>query len=206
MLPVFLLGSISTGIVTATEAGIIGIIYVLILGVVYKEFKFSQLFEICTQAAINTAIPCFLVATTSLSAWIIAIERVPDQLQQFVAGLTNSPFVILTAINLILLVVGMFMDIIPAIILFAPIFLPLVTSIGVSPIQFGAIMVVNLGIGLVTPPVGNCLFLGCILSNSKFGDLVKAVLPFLAAELVVLLLITFVPAFSTFLPSLVFGK
>jgi tripartite ATP-independent transporter DctM subunit len=207
LLPVFLLGSIATGITTATEAGVIGVVYVLILGgLIYREFKFSKLFDIFTKAAINTAIPCFVVATTSLSAWLIAIERFPDLLYHTVSSITTNPFIILLLINFFLLIVGMFMDIIPAIILFAPILMPLATGVGISPIHFGAIMVINLGIGLVTPPVGNCLFLGCILSESKLMSLIRSVIPFLIADLLALAIVTYIPVVTTFLPALVLGK
>lgn len=203
LLPIFLLGSISFGITTATEAGVIGVLYTLFLGgVVYKEYRLVDLFKIFTKAAINTAIPCFVVATASLSAWIIAIQRVPDFLTVAITGFSSSPFMILLLINLFLLVVGMFMDLIPAIILFAPILLPIAVSVGVSPIQFGAIMVVNLGVGLVTPPVGNCLFLGCTLSNKPLPVVIKSVIPFLLMNLIILFLVTYIPFISTFLPSL----
>jgi TRAP-type transport system large permease protein len=205
LLPVFLLGAIISGITTATEAGVIGVIYALFLGgVVYKEYRLSQLYDILLNSAINTAIPCFVVATTSVSAWVIAIERFPDALVRFLYSFDPSPFVILLLINIFLLIVGMFMDLVPALILFAPILYPVVVKAGVTPIQFGAILTVNLGIGLVTPPVGNCLYMAAVLAKADLPKMIKAVLPFLFMNFMGLMLVTYIPFFSTFIPSLFF--
>jgi C4-dicarboxylate transporter DctM subunit len=202
-LPLFLLGSISFGITTATEAGVIGVLYALLLGgPIYREYRLSDLYSIITGAAINTAIPCFLVATASLSAWIIAIERIPDQVVQFLGIFSSSPILVLILINLFLLMIGMTMDLVPALILFAPILLPIAIKAGVSPIQFGVVMVANLGIGLVTPPVGNCLFLACTLAKVPLPKMVPRCLPFLIVNLIVLALITYWPAVTMYIPSL----
>ncbi|AUC56194.1 MAG: TRAP transporter large permease [Sagittula sp.] len=203
LLPVFLLGAIVTGLTTATEAGVIGVVYALFLaGVVYREFSFRQLGTIVVEAAVNTAIPLFVVATTSVVAWVVAIEQFPDSLVGFFNGLDASPWVVLILINLFLVVIGMFVDLVPALILFAPILLPVAVAQGVDPVQFGAIMVVNLGVGLVTPPVGNCLYVGAAVAKVPVGRLVRASLPFLLINFLTLLLVTFVPWISLFLPSL----
>jgi len=205
LLPVFLLGAIITGVTTATEAGVIGVLYALILGgVVYREYDLRGLYKILVNAAVNTAIPCFVVATTSVAAWIIAMQQFPDALVKLFSSLDVGPLAVLLLINIFLLFVGMFMDLVPALLLFAPILYPIAQTVGVSPLQFGAIMVVNLGLGLVTPPVGNCLYLGVVLAKSSLMEMTKAALPFIAVNFFVLLLVTYVPAVSTWVPSLFF--
>jgi C4-dicarboxylate transporter DctM subunit len=205
LLPVFLLGAIVTGITTATEAGVVGVLYALFLGVVvYREYDVKGLYDILVNAAVNTAVPCFVVATTSVAAWIIAIQQFPDLLVGFFEAMQWGPIVVLLMINVFLLFVGMFMDLVPALLLFAPILYPIAHAAGVGPVQFGAIMVVNLGIGLVTPPVGNCLYLGVVLARSNLWDMTKAAMPFLLVNVFVLLLVTYVPAISTWVPSLFF--
>ncbi|MCC6378885.1 MAG: TRAP transporter large permease [Burkholderiales bacterium] len=205
LLPVFLLGAIVTGITTATEAGVIGVVYALFLGgVVYREYDWRGLYRILVDAAVNSAIPCFVVATTSVAAWIVAIVQFPDALVTFFQAMNWGPVVVLLMINVFLLFVGMFMDLVPALLLFAPILYPIAQAAGIGPVQFGAIMVVNLGIGLVTPPVGNCLYLGVVLARSTLGAMTRAALPFLLVNVFVLLLVTYVPAISTWAPSLFF--
>jgi C4-dicarboxylate transporter DctM subunit len=207
LLPVFLLGAIVSGITTATEAGVIGVLYALVLGgVVYREYRWRELYEIIVNAAVNTAIPCFVVATTSVAAWIIAVQQFPDALVAFFEGLALGKVGVLLALNAFLLIVGMFMDLVPALLLFAPILYPIAQAADVSLLQFGAIMVVNLGIGLVTPPVGNCLYLGVVLAKSTLWDMTKAALPFLMINVFVLLLVTYVPAVSEWFPSLFFDN
>ena len=205
MLPVFLLGAIITGVTTATEAGVIGVLYALILGgLVYREYDLRGLYKILVNSAVNTAIPCFVVATTSVAAWIIAMQQFPDALVKLFASLDYGPVAVLLLINIFLVFVGMFMDLVPALLLFAPILYPIAQAVGVSTLQFGAIMVVNLGIGLVTPPVGNCLYLGVVLAKSSLAEMTRASLPFIAVNFFVLLLVTYVPAVSTWVPSLFF--
>jgi C4-dicarboxylate transporter DctM subunit len=206
LLPVFLLGAIVSGITTATEAGVIGVVYALLLGgVVYRDFAWRDLGTILVGAAINTAIPCFVLATTSVAAWMIAIEQIPQSLVAFMEGLALGRFGVLLLINLFLLVVGCVMDLVPAILLFAPILFPIAAAAGVDPIHFGAIMVVNLGIGLVTPPVGNCLYLGASIARVPLQTLIRASLPFIAVNLAALAIITYVPAVSLTLPRLFYG-
>ncbi len=205
LLPVFLLGAIVTGLTTATEAGVIDVVYALFLaGVVYREYSFRQLFWITVESAVNTAVPLFVVATASVVAWVVAIEQFPAELVSFFTELDIGPVFVLLLMNLFLLVVGMFIDLVPALILFAPILLPVAVASGMDPIQFGTMMVVNLGVGLVTPPVGNCLYVGAAIAKVDLWKLVRASLPFLLVNVFVLMLVTYVPAVSTFLPSLFF--
>ena len=205
LLPVFLLGAILTGMTTATEAGVIGIVYALFLsGVVYREYTWKQLWNILVDSAINTAIPLFVVATTSVVAWVVAIEQFPQVLVAFFNDLNVGPVFVLLIMNMFLLVVGMFIDLVPALILFAPILLPVAVSCGMDPIQFGAMMVVNLGIGLVTPPVGNCLYVGAAVAKVDLWSLFRAALPFILVNVFVLMLVPYVPQVTLFLPSLFF--
>ncbi len=205
LLPMFLLGSIAFGLATATEAGVIGVLYALFLGgFVYRDYSLRELYAIAVEAAINTAIPVFIVATTSVTAWLIAIEKFPIKLVGFFDSLTMNTFVLLLLINVFLLIVGMFMDLVPALILFAPILLPVATKLGVDPIQFGLIMIMNLAIGLVTPPVGNCIFLGAVIAKVDVMTLIKASLPFLLINILALLLVTFIPQVTMLLPSIFF--
>lgn len=205
LLPVFLLGAIVTGLTTATEAGVIGVLYALFLaGVVYREYSWRQLFNITIESAINTAVPLFVVATTSVVAWVVAIEQFPAALVQFFNDLDVGPIFVLLLMNFFLLLVGMFVDLVPAIILFGPILLPVAVASGMDPIQFGTMMVVNLGVGLITPPVGNCLYVGAAVARVPIWRLVRATLPFLTVNVIVLLLVTYVPAVTLWLPSLFF--
>ena len=194
--------------VVGTTAGrdIVGVIYALVLGgVVYKDYTPKELFKILVETAVSTAIPLLVLATTSVAAWIIAIERFPAAIVGFFAANHFEPFVVLLLINLFLLLVGMFMDLVPALILFAPILLPVAKAAGMSTIQFGVLMVVNLGIGLVTPPVGNCLFVGSAIARVPVGSLVMAALPFIAVNIFVLMLVTYIPAISLWLPRLFYN-
>ena len=201
LLPVFLLGSIVGGFVTATEAGVIGVAYALFLGgFVYRDYSLKELLGILIDTAINTAIPLLVLATTSVAAWIIAIERFPAAIVGFFNAAQLGPVAVLALINVFLLLTGMVMDLVPALILFAPILLPVAKAAGMDAIQFGCLMVVNLGIGLVTPPVGNCLFVGAVIARVPLARLVVAALPFIGVNVVVLGLVTYVPAVSLWLP------
>ena len=144
----------------------------------------------------------FVLSATSVAAWIVAVEQFPQALVGFFEAMDLGKVAVLLSINVFLLFVGMVMDLVPALILFAPILLPVAQAVGVDPIQFGVIMVMNLGVGLVTPPVGNCLYLGAVIAKVDLLALVRASLPFLAVNLATLLIVTYVPQISLFLPSL----
>jgi C4-dicarboxylate transporter DctM subunit len=203
LLPIFLLGSIVSGLTTATEAGVIGVIYVLLLGgVVYRDQTLPEMWKILVNSAINTAVPLFILATTSVTAWIIAIERFPDTLVDFFATGGYGPWTVILLIILFLMFIGMFMDLVPALILFAPILLPVAQAAGYDPIHFGIIMIMALGIGLVTPPVGNCLYLGAVIARVGVGRLAVASLPFLAVNVFALLLVALWPALTMAVPRL----
>jgi len=175
----------------------------LILSVfIYKEVKIVELPEILLKSVETTAIVMLLIGTSTAMSWILSYENIPQSISAALIGLTNNKYIILLIINLLLLVVGTFMDMTPAILIFTPIFLPVVTNLGITPLHFGIIMVMNLCIGLTTPPVGSVLFLGCGIGNTSIGKVIKPLLPLYAAMFIVLLLVTYFPWITLALPRL----
>jgi tripartite ATP-independent transporter DctM subunit len=202
LLVIIVLGGILGGIFTATEASAIAVLWAFLLGVVfYREIKPHQLPEIVLNASRTTAVVLFLVATSYALSRLLTQEQVPQTVSGALIGLSQNPFVILLTINFILLLVGTFMDMTPAILIFTPIFLPVAVSIGVSPIHFGIIMIANLCIGLLTPPVGSCLFVGSSVGGSDIARVSRAMLPFYLVMILALLIITYVPVVSLWLPK-----
>lgn len=197
------IGGILGGIFTATEAGVIAVLYSLLLSVgIYKEVKVKELKNILLKSAETTAVVMLLIAASSAMSWILSYTNIPQDLSTAMLGLSDNPIIILLMINVILLMVGTFMDMTPAVLIFTPIFLPIATSLGIEPTQFGIMMVLNLCIGLCTPPVGSVLFVGCGIAKTSIQQIVKPILPMYAAMISVLILVTFVPAVSLWLPSL----
>ncbi|MEP0357162.1 TRAP transporter large permease [Paraglaciecola sp.] len=200
---VIAMGGIVSGIFTPTEAGAIAVVYALILAVgVYREVDLKALGNILTKTIETTSIVLFLIATSSALSWLLSYENIPQELSDVMLGISENPIVILLIINLILLVVGAFMDMTPAVLIFTPIFLPIATSLGVDPLQFGIMMVLNLSIGLCTPPVGNILFVSCAVAKTKMEHMIKPMLPLYAAMIIVLILVSAFPTISTALPNL----
>lgn len=196
------IGGIIKGIFTATEASVIAVLYAGFLSiVVYREINWVEVPKILTKAAETTAIVLLLIATSTALSWILSYENIPQSISSSLMGLTDNPILILLTINLILLAVGIFMDMTPAVLIFTPIFLPVVESMGVSPLHFGMIMIMNLCIGLCTPPVGGVLFVGCSVAKISIHELIKPLLPMYAAMVAMLMLVTFIPALSEFLPT-----
>lgn len=203
MMAVIIMGGILSGIFTATEASVIAVVYALLVGLfIYKDLKISHLPQILVQSGIITSIVMFCVATTSVLAWILTSEQIPLKLANFMLSITNNPYMILLFINIILLIVGTFLDTTPAIILLVPILLPMVTKLGVDPIHFGLITVTNLAIGMCTPPVGITLFVACSIAEIPMTHLIKSLLPYLAIMITVLMIITYFPGLVMFLPNL----
>jgi len=198
---VLVIGGIVAGYFTATEASAVAVLYSFILSVlVYREVRWKELPKILLESASTTAIVLLLVATSMGMSWIFAYENIPQNTSAALMALSSSKIVILLVINLFLLLVGIFMDITPAVLIFTPIFLPVVTQLGVDPIHFGIIMVLNLSIGLCTPPVGTVLFVGCGIAGTSIAQVIRPLLPLFLAMLVALFLVTFIPAISLFLP------
>jgi len=201
LLVVIVLGGILGGVFTATEASAIAVVYSFVLSVfVYREVKFKYLPAIVLQCAVTTSVVMILIATSMAMSWVLAYENIPQNISAFLLGLTNNKIVILFIINLILLAVGTFMDMTPAVLIFTPIFLPVVKSFGIHPLHFGIIMIMNLCIGLCTPPVGTVLFLGCGIADTTVTKLIRHLLPFFGAMIVVLFVCTYLPQISLVLP------
>ena len=196
------IGGIVSGIFTATEASAIAVIYTLILGMVYKEIKLKNIPDILMEASKTSAVIMLLIAASMSMSWIMSFENIPQNLSEFLLSLSDNKIIILLIVNLLLLFVGIFMDMTPAVLIFTPIFLPIVTSIGINPIQFGIIMVLNLCIGLCTPPVGSVLFVGIGLAKTSIEKVIKPLLPLFIAMIISLILITLFPALTLWLPSL----
>jgi len=203
LLIVIVIGGIIAGIFTATEASAIAVVYSLFLSVVlYREIKIRELPEILLKAVEITAIVMLLIGASKGMSWILSYENIPQWISESLIGLTDSRVMILLIINMILLAVGIFMDMTPAVLIFTPIFLPVVTQLGIDPIHFGMIMVLNLCIGLCTPPVGSVLFVGCGIANTTITKLIKPLLWLYVAMIVALILVTYIPEISMFLPGL----
>ncbi|EGM79522.1 TRAP transporter, DctM subunit [Rheinheimera sp. A13L] len=200
---VLVIGGIISGAFTATEAGAIAVVYSFILAVcVYREVKVKELPAILLKSAETTAIVMALIATSAAMSWILSYENIPQTVSQGLLTLSENPLLILLLINIILLVVGAFMDMTPAVLIFTPIFLPVAVELGMSPLHFGIMLILNLSIGLVSPPVGSVLFVACAVAKTKLESLIKPLLPMYLAMVAVLLLVTYVPAISEFLPNL----
>jgi tripartite ATP-independent transporter DctM subunit len=206
MTPVIIIGGIMTGIFTPTEAAIAASVYALVLGFVYKTLDFKKLAKVSLETAETTAIVLFIVAGASMFAWVLTATQFTEKFSSFLLGLSSNRYAILLIINVILLIVGCFMDTTAALLVLTPVFLPVVMKLGVDPVQFGVIMVLNLMIGLLTPPVGMVLFILSRVANVTFERCAKACLPFLPPLLVVLLLVTFFEPLTMWLPRLVFAK
>lgn len=202
LLLVIVIGGIVVGIFTATEASAIAVLYTLILAWIYKEITLRELPSIFLDTVKTTAIVMLLIGTSMGMSWVMAYENIPQEVSNFLIGLSDDPIVILLIINFILLFVGIFMDMTPAVLIFTPIFLPVITRLGMDPVHFGIVMVLNLCVGLCTPPVGAVLFVGCGVAGISIQKVLKPILPMFLAMIVVLLAVTYWPAFTLWLPSL----
>jgi tripartite ATP-independent transporter DctM subunit len=199
------LGGIMKGVFTATEAAAIAVAYSFVLSVlVYREVAWKDISKILLQTGITTAVVFLLIATSMAMSWILTLEEIPQQVSTFMLGLSDNPIIILLLINVLLLVVGTFMDMTPAVLIFTPIFWPVVQNFGMTPVHFGIMLIANLCIGLCTPPVGTCLFVGCGVGKTSIAKVAPAAIPFFIALLAALMLVTFVPALTNWLPT-VFG-
>ncbi|MFW6043632.1 MAG: TRAP transporter large permease [Marinilabiliaceae bacterium] len=203
MMLVVVIGGIIAGIFTATEAAAIAVVYSLLLALGYREISFRHLPDVIVKTVRTSGMVLLLIATSIGLSWVMSFENIPYTVSTALLSLSSDPFVILLIINLALLAVGIFMDMTPAVLVFTPIFLPIVTAqLGLDPIHFGIIMILNLNVGLCTPPVGAVLFIGCSVANLKIQDLIKPLIPFYIAMIVILLLVTYFPSISMWLPNL----
>lgn len=198
-MPVIIIGGIVSGIFTATESGVIAVVYALIIGLfVYKEISIKNLWAIILDTAKVTAGIVFLIGAASLFIWFLSYNQIPNQLIEMMGGVSENPILLLLVINIILLIAGTFIDTISAVSIFTPLFLPIVVAAGIDPIHFGIVMAVNLTIGMVTPPLGVCLFVTSSIANIKVPKMFKYLLPQVAILIIVLLLITYIPELVLF--------
>lgn len=203
MLIVIIVGGIVQGIFTAIEASAIAVVYTLLLTVVfYRTLKLKDLPSILLQTVVMTGVIMFLLATSSAMSFSMSITNIPTALSNMILGISANKLVILLVITVFLLIIGAFMDIGPAILIFTPILLPIMIKLGVDPIHFGIIMIYNLAIGTITPPVGSGLYVGASVGKVKVEEVIKPLLPFYAIIIGVLLLITYIPEMTLFLPRL----
>ncbi|MCL4117874.1 UNVERIFIED_CONTAM: hypothetical protein GTU68_030023 [Idotea baltica] len=200
---VIIVGGVLSGVFTVTESGAFGAIYALCLTYfVYRSLDWNGFKTAVISAVRTTAMVMVLIGFASSFAYLLALYQVPDKLSAFMLGISSEKIAVLLMINLMLLVLGMIMDMAALILICTPIFLPIVKDLGMDPVQFGIMMLVNLGLGLCTPPVGTCLFVGCAVGRIKIEETLKSIWPFYLAILAALVLVTYVPAVSLFLPSL----
>ncbi|MGO1384307.1 MAG: TRAP transporter large permease [Arachnia sp.] len=197
---VIVVGGILTGQFTATESSVIAVVYCLVLGFAYRTVKVSDLPRIILEASRTTAIVMLLVGVSGLLSWVLSFARIPQLVADALLGLSDNELVIMILMLVILLVVGMFMDPVPAILIFTPIFLPLWVTFGLSPIQFGTVVTFAFCLGVITPPVGNVLFVGARIAGLRVEPVIRRLWPFLIGLVVALIITTFFPALSTWLP------
>ncbi|MCI9154978.1 TRAP transporter large permease [Lachnospiraceae bacterium] len=203
LLIVIVIGGIIFGIFTATEGSVVAVVYSLILSLFfYKSIKLKELPQLFKDSAEMTGIIIFLIGVSSIMSWVMAFTGIPTAISDGLLGLTNNKFIILLIINILLLVVGTFMDMTPACLIFTPIFLPVCAALGMNTIHFGIMMIFNLCIGTITPPVGTTLFVGVRVGNVKIETVFKQLLIYFAAIFIVLLLVTYIPQISLWLPGL----
>lgn len=202
LLIVIVMGGIVAGYFTATEASAIAVLYTFVLSViVYREVKWKELPGVFLAAASTTAIIMLLIGTSMGMSWILAYTNIPQNVSAALLALTDNTIMILLIINLVLLMVGTFMDMTPAVLIFTPIFLPVAMSLGIDPIHFGIIMVMNLCIGLCTPPVGSVLFVGVGIADTTIAKVIRPLFPMFLAMIAALLLVTYVPGMTMLLPK-----
>ena len=204
MTAVIIVGGVLSGIFTVTESGAFGTIYAfLVTIIVYRSLTWDKFRIAVINSVRTTAMVMILIACAGAFAYLLTFYQVPTKMSELLVGISENPVIILLMINLMLLLLGMIMDMAALILICTPIFLPIATSIGVDPYQFGMILLMNLGLGLCTPPVGACLFVGCAVGKVKIEDAVKTIWPFYIAIFIALMLVSFVPAISLTLPNLI---
>ena len=199
---VVVIGGIVGGIFSATEGSAIAVVYALILSICYKSINLKSLWKIIVDSAKMSGMVVFLIGVSNILGWVMAFTQIPEAVASALLGLTENKYIILLIMNLILLIAGTFMDVTPAILIFTPLFLPIVQTFGMDPIHFGLILVYNLCIGNITPPVGNTLFVGIKIGKTSLAKVMPYMLMYYVAIIVGLLLVTYIPAVSMILPQI----
>ncbi|WP_046176291.1 TRAP transporter large permease [Domibacillus indicus] len=202
LLIVIVIGGIIGGVFTATEGSAIAVVYSLLLSFIYRTIKIKDLPRILLESTRTTAIVIFLIGVSSIMSWVMAFTNIPGIIADALLGLTDNMFLILLIMNIVLLIVGTFMDPTPAVLIFTPIFLPIAQSFGIDPVHFGIMVVFNLSIGTITPPVGPVLFVGTKVAKLRIEQVVKPLLPFFVVTVAVLMLVTYIPSLSLYIPEL----
>lgn len=202
LLIVIVIGGIVGGVFTATEGSAIAVVYALLLSFVYRAIKVKHLMGILVEATKITAVVMILIGVSSIMSWVMAYAGIPGLIADTLLGISENTVVILILMNIVLLLVGTFMDPTPAVLIFTPIFLPIATAFGMNPVHFGIMIVFNLCIGTITPPVGPVLFVGAKIANLRIEAVIKSLLPFFAVLVATLMLVTFLPELSLWLPRL----
>lgn len=202
MAPTIIMGGIMFGIFTSTEAAAVAVLYALLLGICHRTLRLKDLIEVLGSSVLTTAVLLLIIGTANAFAWLLAAEQIPNQLAELIQSFTSNKLVILLLLNILLLFVGMFMEGGAAIIILAPTLLNVATQVGIEPLHFGMIMVLNMAVGLLTPPLGVCLFVICGVTKLDLSYVIRAVLPFIAVELAVLMLVTYVPSICLGIPRM----
>ncbi|EFV78494.1 TRAP transporter large permease subunit [Cytobacillus pseudoceanisediminis] len=198
MLPVIIIGGLRGGVFTPTEAAVVAAFYALFVGLfIYRELKMEELYHVLIASAKTTSVVMFVAAAAMVSAWLITVANVPAEIAGYMGSLVESPLILMMVIMIFLLLIGLVMDLTPAILIFTPVLLPLVKMAGIDPVYFGIVMVINLCIGLITPPVGTVLYVGCGISKISLVELTKGIWPFLVVHVIVLLLLILFPEIIT---------
>ena len=198
MLPVIIIGGLRGGVFTPTEAAVVAAFYALFVGLfIYRELKLEELYQVLIASAKTTSVVMFVAAAAMVSAWLITVANVPAEIAGYMGSLVSSPLLLMIVIMIFLLLIGLVMDLTPAILIFTPVLLPLVKMAGIDPVYFGIVMVINLCIGLITPPVGTVLYVGCGISKINLVDLTKGIWPFLVVHVIVLALLILFPEIIT---------
>lgn len=206
LMPVIILGGIYSGIFTPTESAAVAVIYGLLVGAfIYRDLKLKDIVKILNDSAAGTAVIMLIMATAGGFSWILTSERIPQLIATTLLGLTSNKYVLLFLFNIVLLIAGCFLNPSAAVILLTPIMLPVLTAVGVSPYLVGIVMIVNLAVGQITPPVGSCLYVACNIAHIKLEPLVKAILPYLIALIATIFVITYVEPISLAIPQMLAG-
>lgn len=202
LLILIVIGGIVGGVFTATEGSAIAVVYSLLLSFFYRSIKIKDLPNILLEATRTTSIVVFLIGVSTIMSWVMSFTNIPGLIADLLLSISDNMIIILLIMNIVLLIIGTFMDPTPAVLIFTPIFLPIALDLGMDPIHFGIMMVLNLSIGTITPPVGPVLFVGARVAKLPIENVIKPLAPFFLVTIVLLLLVTFVPAISLFIPKL----
>ena len=199
---IIVMGGILAGIFTATEAGVVMCLYCTLLAIIYREMSIKTFYDLLADTMKSSATILFLIAASSIMSYVMSYSGIPAAISEGLMSVSNNRYMIILIMNMFLLVMGMFLDLTPAVLIFTPIFLTIATSVGMSPVHFGLMLIMNLGIGSVTPPVGSCLFVGCGVGRVKIEGVTKYIAPIFTAMVISLFLVSFIPAIPLLVPYL----